>query len=79
MTVEVERWDRIVIEALDRNGEPMKIEARGFYSVIFQHEMDHLDGITLYSRLSKLKRGLYLKKLKKLQRDGSGPAAGAPA
>lgn len=78
ITVDVERWERIVIEALDRQGEPLHFEARGFYAVIFQHEIDHLDGITLYSRLSKLKRALYLKKLKKQRRDGSGPPAGAP-
>jgi peptide deformylase len=77
MTVEVDRFDRVVIEGLDRHGKPMQFEARGFYAVIFQHEIDHLDGITLLSRLGSLKRGLYLKKLKKLQRDGSGPTAGA--
>jgi len=78
MTVEVDRFDRIVIEGLDRRGEPLRFEARGFYAVIFQHEIDHLDGITLFSRLGSLKRSLYLKKLRKLQRDGSGPTAGAP-
>jgi peptide deformylase len=77
MTVDVDRFDRVVIEGLDRHGEPMQFEARGFYAVIFQHEIDHLDGITLLSRLGSLKRGLYLKKLKKLQRDGSGSTAGA--
>lgn len=72
MTVEIERFDRVVIHALDRHGEPFELEARGFYAVVFQHELDHLEGITLIDRLSVLKRTLYLKKLKKLRRDGAG-------
>ncbi len=72
LTIEVERSERIVIEALDRNGESIRIEARGFYSVVFQHEMDHLDGVTLVDRISKLKRALYLKKRKKRRGAGSG-------
>ncbi|MEE2828999.1 MAG: peptide deformylase [Myxococcota bacterium] len=76
MILKVDRWRRIVVEALDRNGDPMRFEARGFYAVILQHEMDHLDGITLYSRLSKLKAALYLKQLKRLKRNGPGPSAG---
>jgi peptide deformylase len=78
VTVEVDRSEYVVIEGLDRHGKPLRFEARGFYAVVFQHEIDHLDGITLLSSLSTLKRVLYLKKLKKLQRDGSGPTSGAP-
>ena len=78
VTVEVDRSEYVVIEGLDRHGDPLRFEARGFYAVVFQHEIDHLDGITLLSSLSTLKRVLYLKKLKKLQRDGSGPTSGAP-
>jgi peptide deformylase len=78
VTLDVDRWDRVVIEALDRNGEPNRFEARGFYAVVFQHEIDHLDGKTLVDRLSSLKRTLYLKKQKKKLRDGSGPDIDAP-
>jgi peptide deformylase len=78
VTLDVDRWDRVVIEALDRNGEPIRFEARGFYAVVFQHEIDHLDGKTLVDRLSSLKRTLYLKKQKKKLRDGSGPDIDAP-
>lgn len=68
ITVEVDRAERIVIEGLDRQGEAIRFQARGFYAVVFQHEIDHLDGITLYSRLGPLKRKLYSKKLQKLRR-----------
>jgi len=72
MVVEVERPSRVVIEALDRHGEPIRFEAHGFYAVVFQHEMDHLDGRTLVDRLSPLKRRMYMKKLKKRRRNGPG-------
>ena len=78
VTLDVDRWERIVIEALDRNGEPVRFEARGFYAVVFQHEIDHLDGKTLVDRLSSLKRTLYLKKQRKKLRDGPGPDVDAP-
>jgi len=70
--VEVERSSRVVIEALDRHGQELRFEAHDFYAVVFQHEMDHLDGRTLVDRLSPLKRRMYLKKLKKRRRDGPG-------
>jgi peptide deformylase len=35
------------VEALDHRGEPLVIEARGWYARILQHEIDHLEG-TLY-------------------------------
>ncbi|HVZ89902.1 MAG TPA: peptide deformylase [Polyangia bacterium] len=35
------------VEALDHRGEPVKIDARGWYARILQHEIDHLNG-TLY-------------------------------
>ena len=72
LTVDIDRYERVVIEALDRNGEALRFEARGFYAVVFQHEMDHLDGKTLVDRLSTLKRSLYLKKLKKTRKNGAG-------
>jgi peptide deformylase len=69
LTIPVDRYQRVVIRALDRQGEPFQFEAHDFYAVVFQHEMDHLDGKTLVDRLSKLKRAIYLKKLKKKRRD----------
>ncbi|MCO4770392.1 MAG: peptide deformylase [Deltaproteobacteria bacterium] len=79
LVFEVERANRIVIEALDRNGEPIRFAAEGFYAVVFQHEIDHLDGITLYGRMGPLKRKLYLKKVQKQRmKDGARSKDGAP-
>jgi len=71
MTVDVERYECIRIEALDRQGEPFSFSAEGFYAVVFQHELDHLDGVTLLHHMSPLRRKLFLKKLKKRRLDGA--------
>ena len=41
---EVERWENIVVKGLDADGDPVIYEASGLLSVVFQHEIDHLDG-----------------------------------
>lgn len=41
---EVERWKDIVVKGLNAQGEPVIYEANGLLSVVFQHEIDHLDG-----------------------------------
>lgn len=41
---EVERWENIVVKGMDADGDPVIYEASGLLSVVFQHEIDHLDG-----------------------------------
>lgn len=41
---EVERHQIVVVKGLDESGEPVTYEASGLLAVVFQHEMDHLDG-----------------------------------
>jgi peptide deformylase len=43
----VSRARTVHVEALDHRGEPVQIDARGWYARILQHEIDHLNG-TLY-------------------------------
>jgi peptide deformylase len=43
----VERARTVHVEALDHRGQPIAIDARGWYARILQHEIDHLGG-TLY-------------------------------
>jgi len=61
----VERDARIVLEAMDLEGNTLKEEAEGLRAVCIQHEIDHLDGILFIDRISRLKRSLYVKKRKK--------------
>lgn len=42
---DVERWTEIEVKALDRQGRPVFIQARGWLARVFQHEIDHLDGV----------------------------------
>ncbi len=42
---EVERYQDVVVRGLNRQGKPIKIKASGWLARIFQHEVDHLDGI----------------------------------
>lgn len=47
---EVERFTKIVVKGLNRFGKPVKINAEGWLARIFQHEIDHLDGIVFPDR-----------------------------
>lgn len=62
---EVTRPHRIVLEALDQDGQPFTLEAEGLVARAIQHEIDHLDGILFVDHLSPLKRQLLLARYKK--------------
>jgi peptide deformylase len=69
---EVERPASLVLEALDRDGEPYRVAVAGYKARAVQHEIDHLDGILFLDRLSAVKRGLLLAKWKKLRKGSTG-------
>ncbi len=50
LMVPIDRHDEVVVEALDPLGKAVRIEAGGLLSICIQHEMDHLDGLTLVDR-----------------------------
>lgn len=68
---EVTRPERIVLEALDREGQPFRRELEGLVARATQHEIDHLDGILFLDHLSLLKRQLLLSRWKKEHRGES--------
>ncbi len=51
---EVERHAMISVKGLNRHGKPVKINAEGWLARIFQHEMDHLDGVIYTDRATKV-------------------------
>lgn len=65
----VVRPHRVVVKALDLNGEPFEEEIDGLHARVVQHEFDHLDGILFISRLSATERLLANKVLKQLARE----------
>ncbi|GEM_PF-3340230 len=50
----VARKTKVNLEALDREGKPLRIAAEGFFAVILQHEIDHLDGKVFLDRMTDL-------------------------
>jgi len=64
-SAEVRRHARVIVKGLDQEGRPIQVDADGLLAVVLQHEIDHLDGILFIDRISRLKRALYLRKIKK--------------
>ena len=62
---DVKRAASILVEALDREGKPLRIEAEGLLAIVLQHEIDHLNGILFIDRISSLKRQMYKRRVKK--------------
>ena len=54
--VEVERPVAVTLKGQDLSGAPMRVEAKGRLARIFQHEMDHLDGILMLDRTDRESR-----------------------
>jgi peptide deformylase len=65
---EVERPSEVRIRYLDRDGKEQEVHAKGLLSVCLQHEIEHLDGTLFIDHLSRMKRDIILRKLKKTQR-----------
>lgn len=61
----VERPSTVVVEGLDRAGNPVRIEAEAMLARCLQHEIDHLDGVLFFDRMSPLKRNMVLRKYRK--------------
>ena len=64
----VVRSSQIQVEALDREGSEISIEADELLAICIQHEMDHLEGKLFVDYLSKTKRQLIRKRLLKLHK-----------
>lgn len=62
---DVTRIEHCLVKALDRNGKPFELEARGLLAVCIQHELDHLEGKLMVDYLSPLKRNRIKSKLEK--------------
>lgn len=62
----IKRYEQVVVEALNENGEEVRIEADGFLSIVLQHEIDHLHGVLFIDHLSRLKQKLVKSKIKKM-------------
>src|SRR5512132_3816798 len=51
---EVERHAMVQVKGVNRHGKPMKIKAQGWLARIFQHEIDHLNGVLFTDRATRV-------------------------
>jgi peptide deformylase len=54
--VEVERPTTVTVSGQGPSGEPLRVEAEGLLARIFQHEIDHLDGVLILDRTDRESR-----------------------
>jgi peptide deformylase len=69
---DVTRPDRVVIEALDADGNLYRKDATGLKARAIQHEIDHLDGILFLDHLSLIKRQMLMAKWRREHKDDTG-------
>jgi peptide deformylase len=67
----VSRAARVRIRAQNEHGKWFEMDGEELLSRAFQHEIDHLDGVLFILRMSPLKRDLNLRKIRKMQREGT--------
>jgi len=51
---EVERFEAVTVQAKNRFGKPIKLKASGWLARIFQHEIDHLNGVLYIDRATRV-------------------------
>jgi peptide deformylase len=66
----VTRAAKVKVKAQDVTGKWFEVEGEELLARALQHEIDHLDGVLFIDRISRLKRELVLRKIKKLQKNG---------
>ncbi len=51
---EVDRYTMVQVKGLNRRGQPMKVKAEGWLARIFQHEIDHINGVVFPDRATRV-------------------------
>lgn len=65
LIVPVKRSQKVTVKALNEKGESYEMEGEDLLAVALQHEIDHMEGILIVDKLSRLKMNLYREKLTK--------------
>lgn len=69
----VKRKEKVCVRGLSPDGREMEITGEGILAIAIQHEIDHINGILILDRVSRLKREIYRNKLKKEKRKEERP------
>jgi len=72
-TENVKRSAKVCVKGCSLEGEEIEVTGEGILAIALQHEIDHLDGILILDRISRLKRELYRNRLKKEKRKEETP------
>ncbi|HGE71536.1 TPA: peptide deformylase [Candidatus Poribacteria bacterium] len=64
---EVKRYERVVVERLDLDGNKIRVEGTDLLARALQHEIDHINGKLFIDHLSKLKQQLLKNQLRKIE------------
>ena len=59
----VDRAAEVWVKAQDENGKEFEVHATGLFAVCLQHEIDHIDGVVFFKRMSRLKADVIRKKM----------------
>ena len=51
---EIERYNTVTVKGLDRHGKSFKLKTKGWMARIFQHEIDHINGVLFIDRTDKV-------------------------
>lgn len=74
ISVDIERPSHVIVHAINLDGDLMQYEAEGnLLAVCLQHEIDHLDGVTMVDHLPPLKRAQKLQECEQAIASGARP------
>jgi peptide deformylase len=69
----VKRKEKVCVRGLSPQGMEIEIKGDGILAIALQHEIDHINGVLILDRISRLKREIYRNKLKKEKRKEEKP------
>jgi len=64
----VRRKEKVRVRGISPEGKEMEVAGEGVLAIALQHEIDHINGILILDRVSRLRREIYRNKLKKERR-----------
>ncbi|MBW1838646.1 MAG: peptide deformylase [Deltaproteobacteria bacterium] len=67
--IDVKRSEKVKVKGLNEKWEEVVVDAEGLLARAFQHEVDHLNGILIIDKVSRIKRELLTNKLRKEARE----------
>ncbi|MDD5687272.1 MAG: peptide deformylase [Elusimicrobia bacterium] len=56
ISAKIKRAQKIIVSGITYDGKEVKWEVDGLMARVFQHEIDHLNGIALFDKVSLIKR-----------------------